>query len=149
MPAYNFLQMWEAKLHVGEKYTTIRRRRKRPTKAGDTIFLYVGLRTKSCRLVATAPCVKVTPVTIYPFEMLLKMYNYVLPIKKTVQIARVDGFSDLRTFFKFFERYKEPVLMGFEIIEWDPKRLDRPVRGLNANVADWANDANGEEVGNE
>lgn len=123
MPAYNFRFEFVEKIKDGSKYTTIRRRRKHATKPGEMLSLYVGQRTKACRLVAKAPCVKVTPVVIYPFEMLLKSCGHVLPIQKTMKIAQVDGFEDLSSFFRFFERYGEPVLDDFEIIEWDPERL--------------------------
>jgi len=122
MPAYNFMEQWVPKILDGSKAQTIRRKRKRPTVAGDELSLYVGQRTKSCRLIGRAPCVQVTPIMIYPLFYLIvldgKAYGY--KNAKTKLIAFNDGFESTIEFFEFFERYKKIMLKDFEIIEWDP-----------------------------
>lgn len=124
MPAYNFMQIWEPKILDRSKFTTIRRRRKRQTRPGDVLALYVGQRTKSCRLVGRAPCVKVTPIVIYPFEMNLKLEGALMTVGKSLEVARRDGFKDLASFYEFFQRYERAALEDFEIIQWDPRKLE-------------------------
>lgn len=126
MPAYNFMQQWEPKILDGSKAQTIRRRRKHPTKPGQTLSLYTGQRTKNCRLIGHAPCVKVEPVILFPFLMYVKVNGHLLSDRKAELLAELDGFDTLQAFFKFFQRYREPVLDDFEIVYWDPEQLQTP-----------------------
>ena len=124
MPAYNFMKMRKPKILDGSKAQTIRRRRKHPTKPGQTLSLYTGMRTKSCELIGRVPCAWVKPVVIYPKAMLIKVNGSVLSIKNTAKLALADGFSDIPSFFKFFERYERECLDDFEIVGWDPALLE-------------------------
>lgn len=141
MPAYNFQKQFVPMILDGSKAQTIRRRRKHPTKAGDTLYLYTGLRTKDCRLIGKAICTKVVkPVVIYPFFFFIKINGQLLSTNQMTRLARNDGFRSWVGFFQFFQRYEEKTLLDFEIIEWDPKMLEREWREL-------ANGANVLEVG--
>jgi len=64
MPAYNFKSQFAQPIESGRKRQTIRPRRKRPTRPGDKLYLYMGMRTKACRKLAEVICTRVTPVDI-------------------------------------------------------------------------------------
>ncbi|NUQ86290.1 MAG: hypothetical protein HUU11_16415 [Anaerolineales bacterium] len=127
MPAYNFQRQFVKPILEGNKPHTIRRRRKRPTKVGDVLYMYTGLRTKKARLFAEAVCIDVVPVTIYPFRGEVWMTVNDLPIwmdgLEMRRLARRDGFESVSDFFEFFERYKKECLDDFEIIWWKPSEL--------------------------
>ena len=119
MPAYNFQRQFVPMILDGSKVHTIRRRRKRPTRVGDTLSLYVGMRTRECRLIAVTECVRVEPVAIYPFRKVMMMRDCILSPAETRLIATQDGFEDAESFFAFFERYGKATLRDFEIVWWD------------------------------
>lgn len=130
MPAYNFQPRFVEKILNGEKPHTIRRRRKHPTKVGDLIKMFVGLRTKNCRQFAEAMCVKVEPLIIYPVkhEVLIEWREsgtFVwMTAKELERLALNDGFGSVRDFFSFFlDTYRMEMLDGFEVIHWDSKRV--------------------------
>ena len=56
MPSLNFQERFAEMVERGEKRQTIRRVRKRPIDRSDTLYLYTGMRTKSCRLLKVASC---------------------------------------------------------------------------------------------
>ena len=120
MPAYNFQDRFIPKILSGTKSHTIRKRRKYPTKVGDILWLYTGMRTKGCRLIAGALCVRVEPIVIWPFE-----HRVAANIEFSInQLAYGDGFDNRAEFFEFFKRtYHEDVLNDFEILFWDTKSM--------------------------
>jgi len=119
MPAYNFQKQFVPMILDGSKTHTIRRRRKYPTKEGSILSLYVGMRTKSCKLIAEVPCENVIPVLIYPFQK--RFAANILDDFDT--FVREDGFENTDDFFEFFERYEQDALTDFEVIYWDPKKM--------------------------
>lgn len=125
MPAYNFKAKFVRPILTGEKCTTIRRRRKRATRPGETLMLYTGMRTKECVKFADAACVAVTPIVIWPEKRLMGASpENIFSLSLTVQIAKRDGFEALHAFFEFFRKhYGLGPLDDFEIIEWDPDTL--------------------------
>lgn len=135
MPAYNFQFQFVEKILNGEKPHTIRRRRKHPTKVGDRIMMFTGMRTKDCRQFAEATCVKIVPVRIQPFERGIQIYDpesqhpdnvngwRLLIGWEEMTLAHNDGFEKRTEFYKFFERYKSDFLGDFEILIWDPKKV--------------------------
>lgn len=130
MPAYSFQKQFVQKILDGSKTHTIRRRRKYPTKAGSFLSLYVGMRTKSCKLIAEVPCEMVEKIIVFPWkkEILIAdqdergQYRTMQP-SVVVALAQRDGFDSVDAFFKFFERYRAEQLLGMEIIHWDPKKM--------------------------
>lgn len=130
MPAYNFKKEFRQKILRGEKRTTIRRRRKRPTQVGNLLYLYIGMRTKQCKRIAVARCRKITPIIIWPeiCEMAIVEEggkHTLLQPHQVVAIAWLDGFDDALKFYDFFyERYAKKTnaifrgLDDFEIIEF-------------------------------
>ena len=127
MPAYNFQQRFVVPILRGEKPHTIRGRRKHPTKVGDELQLYIGMRTKACKLFAKARCTFIQPVVIYPWKGELWMvhpeHDVLCPVENLDELARADGFEKTGDFFDFFKRYKRKYLDDFEIIYWDPEAL--------------------------
>jgi len=119
MPAYNFQKQFVPYILSWRKPHTIRRRRKHVTKVGDWLYLYTGMRTKQCEWICSTRCVRIDPIIILPFEKNL-ISGFHIDIKEFVFN---DGFEDVDTFYKFFERYKQDRLDDFEIISWEPERM--------------------------
>lgn len=119
MPAYNFKARFAARVESGQKPYTIRPRRQRPTKPGDTLFLYTGQRTSECRLLRTETCVSVTPITIDSHGIECK--GVTLDTVRATNLAIFDGFiswPDMRDWFD--HQYGLPT-ENMEIIRWDPE----------------------------
>ncbi len=64
MPAYSFKIRFVPLIKDGVKRQTIRRKRKRQAKPGDTLYLYYALRTKFCTKLGEATCTKVSNIRI-------------------------------------------------------------------------------------
>lgn len=65
MVAYSFQQRFEAPILSGRKRGTIRNvGKRRHVNAGEEIHLYVGMRTRHCRLIARATCEAVFPIRL-------------------------------------------------------------------------------------
>lgn len=123
MPAYNFQKQFVPMILKGIKHTTIRRKRKYATEAGDLIYIFIGLRTSSCIKIAEARIVDVSPIIIYPFEFRTKLDGVFVSPALDLRNAQKDGFPDLTSYYRFFQRYKRDVLDDFEVITWDPDTL--------------------------
>lgn len=109
MVAYSCQARFEAPVLTRRKHGTIRavgkRRHARP---GEEIQLYVGMRTRSCRLIARATCTDVTPIMITitscgvnPFVRIGPDYAESIPDLET--FAEGDGFrgwGDLEDFWR-------------------------------------------------
>lgn len=118
MPAYNFQSRFAAAIWYGSKWHTIRMRRKRPTVAGDTLYLYTGLRTKKAKLIKQTPCLKVEPIQVLRGVGVV-LNGVELTEQQTVDLALHDGFSGPWEFFDFFDRYPYEVLSTkLELIHW-------------------------------
>lgn len=67
MVAYSFKAQFAAPILAGTKRQTIRATRKRHACSGETLQLFTGMRTRFCRLIGTATCSAVFPITmIFP-----------------------------------------------------------------------------------
>jgi hypothetical protein len=121
MPAYNFQKQFVPLIIGGQKPHTIRKRRKHPTKVGDHLVFYTGMRTRYCRWFAEARCIGVEPIVLKPFEKTIICFTDF----DIENLAVNDGFTSWDEFFEFFcETYRAEVLEDFEIIRWDPKALN-------------------------
>ena len=125
MPAYNFMGRFADAVERGTKCQTIRRTRTRPTRVGDTLYLYTGQRTKHCRQLAVVRCEAVTPITIADDGVWLhgEPLRYALCRLGDADLhllAVRDGFATVEAFLSFFsKRYGLPT-EGLELIEWLP-----------------------------
>jgi hypothetical protein len=103
--------------------------RKYATEPGDRIMMYTGLRTKKACKFGEAPCIKIEPIVIYPWKHeILKADHqgayFWLNVFEMDELAEHDGFADLMLFFEFFKQYERDMLDDFEIIHWDPLRVE-------------------------
>ena len=119
MPAYNCQPRFVPMILDGSKHHTIRRKRKRPTKPGDLLKLYTGMRTKECKLIMSEKCTSVVPVKIYPDTGSVVLDGKPLSETEVVIFASRDGFPDVYDFFEFFQRYTSVVREDeLEVIYW-------------------------------
>jgi hypothetical protein len=68
MPLLSFQKRFAPAVEDGFKRQTMRALRKsgRDPKAGDTLYLYTGLRTKKCRQLGLEKCTAVKPIVVTP-----------------------------------------------------------------------------------
>lgn len=103
MPAYNFRAEFTELVEKGGKRQTIRRRRKRPTRVGDRLILYTGMRTASCRKLAEAVCKCLRDISIFgPGQV--SMDGWPLFPDEIEALAEADGFLSAYEFIDFFRR---------------------------------------------
>jgi len=120
MGLYNFKQMFEAPILAGEKTHTIRAIRKYPSKPGDTLHLYTGLRTKNAKLLMRVECVKVEEISIgngFGSGSVFIDENE-LSGDEREQLARRDGFSSFHEMLKFWQTPKNRLPFFGHIIHW-------------------------------
>jgi hypothetical protein len=113
MPAYNFKTQFAPLVKSGAKRCTIRQPRKRPTKAGDMLSLYTGMRQKGCTLLLRAKCVRVAAIEIHATALILPVGS-ALTIES---LAQRDGFPSPLEFLDFFRNQYGLPFKG-ELIEW-------------------------------
>lgn len=101
MPALNFIPRFENKIIRGEKCMTIRKKRKKPIKVGDDLYIYIGQRTKSCKLIAKVKCCRVSEIKITDKEIFMNGER--LNIYQAELLAVEDGFNDIADFIEFFK----------------------------------------------
>jgi hypothetical protein len=118
VPAYDFRERFAADVEAGWKRSTIRpKRKRRPTRPGDTLYLFTGQRTKHCRRLGEHVCRDVTPVDIG--HGWVRLGGQMLGGEQVEELARADGFADSLAFFAFFaEVYGLPLLGRMERIRW-------------------------------
>lgn len=103
MVAYNFKPQFAGAVESGEKTQTIRRNgKRRHAKPGDTLQLYSGMRTKSCRLLKTAKCLNTWAIEIRPDGRVYLDGDLLNDIDQVQQLAQDDGFGDVPEFLWFF-----------------------------------------------
>ncbi len=112
MVAFNFSEQFSGPVERREKKQTIRQTRR--AKAGDSIQLFTGQRTPSCRkLTEDDPvCISVDYVEIRP--AILVVGDTVKYKHTRDDFAREDGFKDYADMHRWFsERYKKDVFIGY------------------------------------
>ncbi len=121
MPALNFQARWADSVRTGRKRQTIRAPRKdgRDPKPGDTLYLYTGMRTKACRLLAVRRCrsarrVKITKHGVmFPFDG----DQFRAGTWRADEFARADGFADFDEMLGWFREHHGLPFRGF-VIHW-------------------------------
>ena len=115
MPALNFKKEFAPKVESGEKRQTIRAIKKTPFKTGDILYLYTGMRTRSCRKLGEAKALEVLPVEITTRSMRI---NGVLQLNHdSEKIAKEDGFdSFFDMMYWFFHTHGLP--FEGQLIKW-------------------------------
>lgn len=115
MPALNFKAQFAAAVACGGKTQTIRAPRQRPIRAGDTLHLFTGMRTKACRRLRTVLCTAVRPVRISQARVWVDERELSLEEIKTLAVR--DGFFDCVAFIDFFCATHGLPFEG-QLIEW-------------------------------
>ncbi len=121
MVAYSFKKQFVDPIQSGAKRQTIRADRRRHVRSGETIQIYTAMRTKQCRLVGTAICICVDPITINVQGSCITLKDRVLqPLVDLNDFARSDGFEDWPAMRRFWEANHpdQPVFSGV-LIRWD------------------------------
>lgn len=137
MPAYNFEAEFAEAVENGFKQAngqpvpeearikrqTVRTKRKRPTKPGDTIYGYTGMRRKDCRKLGEATVLSVEAVDLSDYTPhcvgTIKVNGRFLSYGERFLFALADGFCDTREFFRFFkDTYGLPLVGVLEVIRW-------------------------------
>jgi len=116
MPALNFQERFATPVQNGQKRQTIRRIWKRPIKAGDTLYLYTGMRTHKCRCLRKIEICKSTEeieirwnlVVFYPIGYLQWDLN---------RFAKYDGFNNWIEMRNWFDKKYGLPFRGV-LIEW-------------------------------
>jgi len=116
MPAYNFKAKFADAVESGRKRQTIRKRRKRPTRPGDRLYLYTGMRTKACRKLRENDCLSVEPMVIDVGSV--RLAGRRLTMVEVDQLSVADGFERADDFFEFFEQHYGLPFDEAELIKW-------------------------------
>lgn len=113
MPAFSFKKQFVEPIRQGAKCHTIRGERKDgriPAKAGDTLYLYCGMRTKGCFKIFVGPLGDVTCTKVEPIWITLGVGNFVVIIDGCIldqsereALARADGFKNFPEMMRFWE----------------------------------------------
>ena len=112
MVAFNFQKQFAPDIRAGRKTQTIRQNPR--CKAGDTLQLYTGQRTKNCELIGTATCAICEIITIYDDYAAAGYWR--LPSGDAEHIAKIDGFESFAAMRDWFrDRYGLP-FQGYRIM---------------------------------
>jgi hypothetical protein len=121
MPAINFKSQFTDLILSGAKCQTIRRTRKRPIRTGDTLYLYTGLRTKSCYKLKQVICTNVKNILITQADIKYFYCVYVnnnkLDFNEILSLSQADGFDSVTEFLNFFIDQGLP--FDGQIIRWE------------------------------
>lgn len=121
----NFQKQFVEYIECGTKKSTARKpTQKRLTiKAGDTLRLYSGLRTKQCRLIKECVCTAATKVIIHRgLGAILGEYEYTYWSGLEIEsLAKKEGFENASKMREWFETQHKISQTPFEgiLIEWD------------------------------
>jgi len=127
MPALNFKKQFADDVENGFKKQTVRAHRKDGRlhcKVGDTIKLYIGMRSKSCRLLRSATVTRVAAIRIEGTRMYIK--GRLLPMsidhrdseQTDNEFAEADGFDSFMDMASWFQQIHGLPFEGV-VIYWD------------------------------
>ena len=128
MGAYNFKPQFEDPIMLDLKRHTIRAKRKdgRRPKPGEVLSLYLGHRTKACRLMKRRRCVKVQDVRIFEMQdrtLAVVIDDIHLHGGEKNLLAKSDGFSDFFAMAQFWRKThgkrQKPVNFTGDLIHWE------------------------------
>ncbi len=102
MPALNFKKQFAPKVESGKKRQTIRRKRRdgKYPRPGQTLYLYTGMRTKSCRKLGEETCKSSLPILIDGRNVVVG--GQLLSADEELKLAQADGFEGVEDFRNFF-----------------------------------------------
>lgn len=108
MPLLNFKKQFVPSIENGTKRQTVRAKRKKPIKVGDTLYLYTGLRTKQTKRIANAICTELWEIRINNASIVLcqesetERFMELLTGKQLDDMAILDGFKDWQDMKQFW-----------------------------------------------
>jgi len=120
MPALNFKKQFSELVAHGQKQQTIRKRRKIPLNVGDKLYLYTGMRTKSCEKLGEGTVSEVFPIVIDHKLITFKGTEYQVkePFPPDLfEMAEADGFVSVRDMMQWFE-YNYGLPFEGDVIKW-------------------------------
>jgi hypothetical protein len=119
MPALNFKKRFAPRVESREKRQTIRAKREdgRNPKIGDTLYLYIGQRTKGCRKLGEGRVVSVDEITID--ETGIVVSGEWLNLAAETKLIFDDGFDYYYDFYNFFQKEYGLPFWGL-LIKWEP-----------------------------
>lgn len=108
MGLYNFQALFAPMIMAGTKKHTIRSRRAHPDKPGNTLHLYLGLRTRSVQLLKRALCVKVEEIEIRAegptyTDVVISIDGVELSRDECESLAVRDGFTSFADMMEFWQ----------------------------------------------
>lgn len=120
MPAYNFMAEFANPIEDGNKRTTIRLPRKRPTRVGERLYFFIGQRTPACERLRPHHqdiCKAVYPIIIENNGIILDG-QALRPFEVDIAIKKdTAGLWSNKQFFDFFKKRYSPRFEG-EMIAW-------------------------------
>ena len=120
MGLYNFKKRFAPFVADGSKRHTIRARRKHPTKVGDTVHLYTGLRQKGARLLGRSVCIKIEEIQISLAQQVF-VDGVELSLDEKNALAFCDGFRSFgvtRAFEEMMAFWNGRLPFEGDIIHW-------------------------------
>lgn len=127
MPALSFQKKFVPLIESGAKRQTIRSR-KHPIKVGDRLFLYTGMRTKSCTKIAESMCIETQSFELCMYQLGLAptvtIDGSVITFQQLNDLALADGFKNKYELTNFFVDSPKAVRNGVfttfsgQIIKW-------------------------------
>lgn len=117
MPAYNFKEQFADDVENLIKRQTIRPKRKRPTKIGDSLYLYTGMRTKKCRKLLETDCRDLKDIDIHFGGFCLDGHTVVVGSLNADRFAQSDGFRNSPQMIQWFGSTYDLPFKG-EVIYW-------------------------------
>jgi hypothetical protein len=119
MALLNFQSRFADAVESGAKHQTIRAQRKYAIKAGDTLYLYTGCRTKQARRLRVCVCERTTPTVIQADKITLGTTHGVVFIYggNLTAFAQADGFGSWAEMRDWFDRVHGLPFTGV-LIEW-------------------------------
>ena len=116
MVAYSFKKQFAEPIDLGTKTHTIRANgKRRHARPGETLQLYMSMRTKQCRKLKETPCTASAQVRLYlaagRFRIVLD--GAVLDVPQSEAFARRDGFPSLRDMAAYWQK-EHPALDVFQ-----------------------------------
>lgn len=121
MPNLSFKPQFEPRIKSGAKRHSIRGKRKRPWRDGDSLYLWVSLRTKSRRFIGYSTVKMIEDILIdlsVEFGRLdITIEGRLLTASEADSLAQADGFATMREMHDFWQEHNEMPFEG-DLIHW-------------------------------
>lgn len=126
MPSLNFKRQFADAVASGQKRQTIRARRKRAWKVGDTLHLFADLRIGTCKRLGQATLLSIQQIHIDAVKRQVSLEqrmhhggSYLAPLfnDEALELAQADGFASLDEFFEFFQE-THGKSFGGHLLKW-------------------------------